>query len=100
MVVAGNGVDIETAESIDLQLEGQSWLEMTIYHIFLKLVREREGSGGGEGVEGVEGEERGGEERGRLTPDLALKVKYLGKVLSLKNRNVTLRIPFSCSTDV
>ena len=37
VVGTGNGLDVEVAESVDLQLEGQSWLKMAVYHVFLEL---------------------------------------------------------------
>ena len=42
MVVARDGLDIEVAESVDLKLEGQCWLQMPVDHVFVKLQRERE----------------------------------------------------------
>ena len=58
------------------------------------------------GREGGGGRERERESREAIIPVvlltlyLALNVKYFGKALSLKNRNVTRRIPFSFSIDV
>ena len=37
MVMAGKGSDGKVAESVDLQLEGQGRLKMTIDRVFIKL---------------------------------------------------------------
>ena len=42
VVVARDGLDIEVAESVDLQLESQSWLQMTVDGVLFKLLEERE----------------------------------------------------------
>ena len=38
VVVAGDGLDVEVAESVNLQLKCQSWFQMTVDHVFLKLI--------------------------------------------------------------
>ena len=42
VVVAGDGLDVEVAESVYLQLERQSWLQMAVDGVFFKLLEERE----------------------------------------------------------
>ena len=37
MVVAGDGLNVEAAETVDLQLESQRWLKMAVDHVLLKL---------------------------------------------------------------
>ena len=37
MVLTGDGSDVKVAESVDLQLEGQGWLEMTVDRVFVEL---------------------------------------------------------------
>lgn len=57
MVVAGNGFDVKVGETVDLQLEGHGWFQVTVNGVFFKLGR-------GERVRGRErgreGRERGG----------------------------------------
>ena len=42
VVVAGDGLDVEVAESVYLQLECQSWLQVAVDGVLFKLLEERE----------------------------------------------------------
>ena len=42
VVVAGDGLDVEVAESVNLQLECQSWLQVAVDGVLFKLLEERE----------------------------------------------------------
>ena len=48
VVLAWDGPNVEVAQSVNLQLEGQSWLKMAVDGVLLKLQGGREG--GREGV--------------------------------------------------